>query len=519
MSAVGEYVHLTAAGYNKYGIYRRDKRGRKENISSMSSRTVNQLFSEVEKKNVLSKSDATKIEKTLECILNPKTEADKSKSERIKQRVLQHMQEEFGEKFQVDNINWETGNIEGKYDPNLMLSELHRTLERSDLKQGKRLDPAKVRKTFEKMSRLIENGVESFKDEGLTVNKLKAEVERLEEWANELWGDLSQYSGDVFNDLGLPSLAEKGRFLQEQSFAKQVNELINRIGVAPAINLQKGTFFEFLISYLPYMADELAIDEITDNIKKIQTGSKQSKVSYSSTKVGPQEGWMFGIQKNNGIQTYNLKVARSQQKIDVNLEWNNLPLKISAKNIAIYDYTRVGVVSGTPLMFMIQDISTDFVNHYLNLNSMHIDINDKKNAQQYLTHLEGQKSSIGEPSKKEVNQTMKKLLAIKAVTGKVFGREQANVMILNDNKTGKIRVVTMRDIAERIRGMSPTQLSALTVNLSGSNIMDFKGFRNDPGQDAYGIERIYTNLYAQLHQIKVNVAIQHNVLQMLNSKT
>ena len=511
MSAVGEYVHLTAAGYNAYGIYRRDSRGRKENIDSMNSRTMDQLLSEVTGKSSLSKANVKKIESILQCIFNPKTESEKAKAEQIRARVLNHIEEAFGIKLQAENINWETGDIEIQNDSDFALNLLHRTLERSDSKQGKRLDPAKVRKEIETMNLIISKGIHNFQDKNLTINELVTKVEKIEEQANELWGDLSQYSNSVFNDLGLPSLAEKGRFAQEQSFAKQVNELIERIGTAPIVNLQKGGLFNFLISYLPYMAGELSIDEVTQQIKTINVGGKARNITYSSKKVGPQQKWMLNIQKDNGFQTYHCNVSKqSPQKIDIKLEWNNSPLKISSKYVSANDFSRINVSSGNNLMFMIQDISTDFVNHYLNLNAMHIDSSDKEGAQQYLTRLKKQKNTIASATRNRVNQTMKKLLAIKAITGKVFGREQANVMVINDNQTGKIRVITMQDIAKKIKDMSSTQLSLLSINLDDTNIMNFKGFDNEPGQDEYGIERIYTNLYKQLHEIKVSASIQQN---------
>jgi hypothetical protein len=91
---------------------------------------------------------------------------------------------------------------------------------------------------------------------------------------------------------------------------------------------------------------------------------------------------------------------------------------------------------------MLQDINADFVNHFLNLYAQHGKNRDGSSSAPYDLQLNARKSAI--------LQEVKLILLYKAMTGDTNGRSSANLFVVNDAATGKVRVIDMYTLLENV---------------------------------------------------------------------
>ena len=129
---------------------------------------------------------------------------------------------------------------------------------------------------------------------------------------------------------------------------------------------------------------------------------------------------------------------KSQGKIDVLLKWQGRDLKISAKNVNL-QACYIHILSGSPFLYMIQDLNGDFVNHFINVYS----IQQKR----------GSLAAKFAKQRKDSMDAMKFILMYKALTGDNYNRNAANVFAINDNSAsgkGSIKVYTMEQLIHKI---------------------------------------------------------------------
>ena len=101
MSAIGEYVHLTAKGYNEHGITRD---GAKETYNyAAEKKRLN------ERMKVSSFNEKEKLEKALKVIFSPEDKSNVS-AEKIRNAIEKTLDESFGKS--LGEIDWSTGNVQ-----------------------------------------------------------------------------------------------------------------------------------------------------------------------------------------------------------------------------------------------------------------------------------------------------------------------------------------------------------------------------------------------------------------------
>ena len=115
---------------------------------------------------------------------------------------------------------------------------------------------------------------------------------------------------------------------------------------------------------------------------------------------------------------------------------------------------------------MLQDLDSDFVNHFLNLYAAHGKMEGQKNVGIDNSRLAAMKSGI--------LQEIKLILLYKGLTGDTSGRSSANLFIINDSSKGKVKVLDMYEIinragAQKIKG----------IKLNDKTLDEKIKFRND----------------------------------------
>ena len=423
MSAIGDYIHLTAAGYNKYGIMRNSKTENNSSFYFPSARDKEL------KKIKASLKDSVNIQKMETQLNNFFTETRNGEQSEITQNVLNAVLEQMNEKFNktLGNISVGTGDITvTKEMRDNAISQLKTFATKSG---AKRLSPSQVKNKVDQLQQVLNKlqGVEN------------TQAEELEQMLKNIELQMKNLYGEIIDTEKIPK-GTKAVLNKEKNLKSQINKAIKAYAASPAVALQKGDFFEFLVPYVLGTANEYSIKEITDMMNDLKVGGHSEDMTIKEEN--------FGIVDDEGeIQRFDfdedvLEIKKSQGKIDVNIIFNNDNIGASLKNINLSKkYGWIHTVSGSNLLFFLQDIEPVFVNHYLNLNAQHSSSkmkNEKGNDKINITLRE------------QSRLAMRSVLAAKALTGTTFGRKGADIFIVNDNKKGKVRIVNMSSIIDAL---------------------------------------------------------------------
>jgi hypothetical protein len=485
MGLIGDYIHLTAAGYNMYGIYRKQKEG-SFNFQQAKTTELNNI-----KGKIKTGVDVQSMEDELN---NFFTDIDSNNpsinATAIFNEVVSQLQSQFNNT--LGNIT-STGDITmSQQMKNNAISQLQKHAVQNSKNQ--RLRPEEVKAKVNQLQQVLQNLVNSTESgTHTTALQLAQELKEIRRQADDLYGRL--VNADKI-PRGTKNVLEK-----EKNLKNKINNAITAYAAYPALALQKGEFFEYLVPYVVGTANGLGFNEIRESMNDIKIGGKNENVSIQTENFGIVE------QAENGSQTIHsfnfdkdvLSVKSSQGKIDVILELNGENIGASLKNINLSKKgSWIHTVSGSNLLFFLQDIHPDFVNHYININAAHTG-----------------KGSISSSLRTESRQAMKSVLAAKAITGATAGRQAADVFIINDNKTGKVRIVTMEKIVNSLNKLK--DLSEVSVQLNNKNIMEQNLFINKSvsNDDRLGVQRI-SALLNSLRQIKLSSSISGTLFKNIH---
>ena len=227
------------------------------------------------------------------------------------------------------------------------------------------------------------------------------------------------------------------------------------------------------------VAEQLGVEALTkvvgDDYEEVSFDQSQFSGAFTSTAL---------------IGNVLEKTSSSQGKIDVELQWDDKQIGLSAKNIAIDpNKYQIHLVTGSSLLYMIQDRDTDFVNHFLNLFAKH--------------GRPGAITGAFRTSKELMKDEMKLILFFKALTGANYKRKAANLFVVNDSTTGRVYVKSIEGlidkVAEDINKYVGVTLNGTTFNTS------IKQFNNPVLEDSK--DRI-SALLMDVHARKVNVSLK-----------
>ena len=478
MSAIGNYIHYTAKGYEEHGITRKGTFQTWRNQRNEIIRKAAAL------RTSLTPSDREELEGVLNSLLRPA--ADDSMVAKARKEVEKIMIENF--ESSAKKINWDTGDIDWALKRSDTLSTLHRHRSEGRLKIDLEEMLNKVNKLIEiidKKAKVESNG-----------DALSLECKRLARLARQI---KDRIDDDLKKDGWVYGLTNSKKILTDDQIIKYLNSLIETYAAHPAINLQKGTAFEAMIAMAPYVAQGMAAEEAAKQIK----GSLTEEVI-----IEPSNFSSDYVSFNGFNNDYNIKTTGSisQGKVDVELTWNNKIAKISAKNVNLGNpYAQIHILSGSSLMFLIQDMDHDYVNHFLNLQVEHSVLKSKDEYQKVSKNYFGDKRKL-------IMQEMKLYLFYKALTGDNYKRKAADLFVINDNSKGEVYVYSIEDIINKIIYNERTLAQISVTNQEGINIMNLPLFKNDRVTgDATGQQRI-TSVLAQVHATKISASLRPSVL-------
>ena len=472
MSALGEYIHYTAKGYQNEGITRDG-----EFTSWVSQRAA------IKNRAAAHKSSLTIEEiKELESVIGGLKDMNLESSMIAKGRygVEDILNRSFNESTR--NIRWDALGMEWEEnEKENILGKIHRHYNEQKVLE---LD---YQKAYDKASKLYQIMFQKRFDgsypKGQVTNDCKELIKIIRALKLKIDKNLEK-RGFNYSD---NKISQK----TDYQLVRDINKMIEQYAAYPALNAQQGLAFEAAIAMAPYVAQGMAYEEAAKQI----VGDKKEFVKINSNRF------------SQSIKSYLspdvfCETNASQGKVDVELKWHSKTAKISAKNVNLSNNRWVHIVSGSSLLFLLQDININFVNHFLNLIVEHDDAEKDKGLGSFI-----------ENKKELIMQEVILILFYKALTGDNYGRSSANIFAINDNsnKYG-VRVFNMDNIIQKVvnnKGMT----SLISIKNNENQKLNMVKLQNKwINNDLDGSQRI-ANILMQLHQQKIFV--QFNAVDML----
>lgn len=483
MSVIGEYIHLTAAGYNEYGVYRKTKDKAKFDFATATNIEIGKT-----QKSIKHGINVTNLETELnQFFINRQNKTSSNSDVEIFNAIKTQLDEQFRRVGQITD----TGDVRNTEEIlNKSIAGLTETIKRNN---KQRLNPSLVKDKINRLNNIMTELARK-NEQGLTLEEVQSQTRELETLYRDLYGSLSK-------SVSIPN-GTKGILKKEATLKDKINKLIKLYAAYPPINLEKGEFMEYLVAYIGGRMNKMAIQEITANMEDLKIGGKNE-----TFKMNPE---LFGVLKEGAVNEYDtilldkaIEIQQSQYKVDVIVKLNGNDVNASVKNVKFDSIGKgyIHTVSGSNLLFYLQDIAPDLVNHYLNLNAAH-------NTKTYIEHLKS-KDKINNSERNDSRRAMQIIIAARSLTGNVLGRKTADIFIVNDNTTGKVRIITMEKLVNAIN--SAKSFGKLSVNIDNKSIYsDSYKFINDrDSSDITGIKRI-SKLINSLRKIKLETGISKN---------
>lgn len=478
MSAIGDYIHYSARGYQEHGTtvdgafnaWSSQKNIIKNRVQSSSGQTI-------DKKSL----------KEFETLLNDIQDGSNDKSELVKQKTLKVLQEQF--ENSLGEIDWSSWDVKGSNSKKGTVAKI---------KKEHKIKT--VKKRIEELERIIEEAKTITGKDSVYTRGHLTKIRKIKSAYNALTKELSET--DQAEMIQGSFTLKGGDTWDFSKIRKEVNGLISQYAAVPALNLQKGDLFENMIAYAP-----LAAKSVADRALGEVLGKEREVVSFNKTNFS---GAYITEEFENGVLNTS---ASSQGKVDVHLNWQGQDLKISAKNVNLGNGDNrswyIHLLSGSSLLYLLQDVDGDFVNHFLNLCS----VVDKTGASGALAQ-----------SKVSIINEVKLILMYKALTGDNYKRQAANIFAVNDNASGRIRLFTMGELVDKIiaSGNSSNAIyeKGITMGQSGSTFNAKLKFNNtwvggDNNPNETDAQKRISAVLSDAHSKKINVSIHSSFIKSL----
>lgn len=476
MSAIGEYIHLTAAGYNRFGTNYNssDNSGSLTyNFAMAKAKKVSQALA---KSRVASKMEKQKIERGLAAIMRPSTKNESEQVQKIREVILQKMNEDFNNK--LGNINWGSLDVSSK-----TAAEQNALSKLEIIKKA----PTHRTSTIEKRLKALHNTIP-------TITNVETRRE-LEDRLIKLEQQFNQIGREVCNDIeGVEWTKKILSSAHELSLIEELNSIITLSNMRIPIALQKGNLFEYAIALAPLVSMDLASENLNKILEDSVKGGQRSNVELNLDNFSKQIDWsklQLPKYRLNDTGTAFISTLASQEKIDVEFSLNSQnALKISAKNINFKTPYDVHILSGSSLLYLLQDEDPLLINHYLNLSTEHNEAADE---------------NINLNLLKSAREAVATIVFLKALQGGTYKRASANLFIINDNSsTYGFKIFEMPElIYKAVQNFE----SYVKIDANGQSI-DTILFKNSR-MSSY-TDRI-TRLIQDVHSYKINVALNKNI--------
>lgn len=397
---------------------------------------------------------------------------NKYKHEKVSNEIFSRFQKEvekiFEQKFAQFGINWSNGSIYMK------------KLENTQSISVQQLQNYAT--TLQNIGEQLTNKQDVSPSD---INQLNLTIKRVEAYIKTC-----QNNGIVkINDLSTND--------QAKDIIAQINNTLQLASLPWAA--ATGEVFEDFLTMATIYAQKKS-DQITDTlIKDILVGSSgRSKVSiqlnnFDSDFVNAnllQNSSAFKNKKGsiNNFTNYEFNLGTTQDKLDVNMTWNGDKLRVSAKNYKLKDNSAlIHLVSGTSLLYMIQNENVDFINHWLNIIT-----------------VSGKSDKIAKSYLQAAHTAMKTTLFAKALTGQGLGRSGvADTFIVNNRSKKHIYVWSMKEVFDAcINNLDSVKFKNYPETISNNWV----GSGKKVPSNASAQQRI-SNLIAKVHTYKLSISV------------
>lgn len=479
-STIGDYVHYRWSNYERRGIKRYDTVGAGSTYSFAAQK--NKMKAKWSGQSKMSDADKEQLRQNLAYIFNSQA-ADGSDAAQIQTAIAEKLAAQFQDA--MGNINWDTGDVVALNDSaaaSLKQSAISRIRTKSS---QKKMYVNTILSRIRNLETIIA---------GITSKTTKA---KLTTQINQVKQELSAVSGlsmEYIQSCGLPT---SGKMAQGQtismdsadSLVKDLNSIVSKTKAAIDASGQKGSLFEYAAALSKLVGQEIGQEEIKKALKSVVGGNTSSTVVVKDNFTKSINWGSLGLQE--AIDDYGNSVVvtgNSQQKVDVVYQLSDGgEVGISAKSINPYSGRDISIVSGSPLIYLIGDIDSTFVNHYLNVTAHHED--------------GGPNGSL----LTAVHEAMKVTLFYKALSGDTQNRESADILLINNNKGSGIDSIQIYDINDLVNKAAENIDAYAEITANGSKI-DSLTFDNTWAIGGWW-DRV-TRIVQQLHAQKISAALK-----------
>lgn len=296
------------------------------------------------------------------------------------------------------------------------------------------------------------------------------------------------------------------------SFAQSIEELQKIL--AGGSSTIHGSYAEYVVALMSAVAENKAKNGVNDILINFEKNLQNIGGQHTSAAFSIDNSHFFGkanvseiignrhqiYDKNSGI-VYTANTT--QDKVDVNIQFNGVSLPASIKNLNLANtkFKDIHLLSGVGILALLNQ-EAQFVNHWLNLSPVRVGGPQmtQKNAPSGVKEAE--------------DKNMKFLMAYRALAGGRTTKEGTNslakIFIVNDNSTGRFKVFGMNTILKNIQNNLDLLNIKTTPDLfSMKNIWEGRGL-------GYGSENAYrrvTKMLAQLNATKLYVSIDNSIIK------
>ena len=472
-SALGDYVHLRASNYLKFGT---NRNGTNNTYNYINARQfLNQRLGSV--KTIKNQGTIDELSRRLAANTSQKMDMAEQKWKRTQQRfidqilkiIIERAKNVTGERRQqsmATGKGWVTIS-QGNSKKPVQISTTQQwasSMSHAELMQIRK----KARVYFREMQNLVNE-----------INKNKGEVPIPQEKFDRLCTLAARFSGLT---------PENG-----ESALRMAETAVKEGQYLSAYSHVAGAFGEMLVAACDDKAVQTAHGEMRKFLQQRVVGNKTSDiyVSYSDLVTKP-ETFKKGGKDDRGVE---YRLGQSKDKVDVQIKINDEEVFANVKSYTGFENStqRVSLVEGTPFLsalIYLNNVLPNFGNHWLNFHAMH----KRDNA------------SLGfnTSNMEEADQIVKTELAFEALSsGNALKQntKNANVFVYINRATGQVYVKTVAEILQDLSrfGGSLNSISDWRIR------NDFQVAESQEKKEAAITTRL-SKILGQLHGKKISIS-------------
>ena len=472
----------------------------------------------------------------------------------IREQILKDMQKEFGASLQL--IDWNTGNVKSsgsismtkKMENNLSLPNKIRRNKRNDQGRKNYSPGSKLQTVMERYNAAI-SFFNKYGSSLLSDKKIIEFNKQMKKIAAEIQSAAKTIQSELKTDPDTQIILNTGNFRKIISYAttfsleddtkstfsmqtliQDMNEIIKLLQTSYSLKLQKGELLEisaYYASLLPELAYKIANKEANETIenivKNLMQNNRSEKVGLSQRSSPEIKLDLFdqniadliSLKKYTKTKNNTLRLQGSvQDKTDIVFGWSlenpslsNQKFRISAKNVNLAKdafFKNITIVSGSSLLYMIQQADATLVNHFLNIS-----VERNKEADKGIKMTS---RGLTETFISRVHKELEAFLILEAFIG--TRGDPASIFLVNDNSQhGRVRAFNMSTLLNNLT----ESMNFFTVKIGDGKISDLvETIKNDYSEN--GPEARIAQVLQQIHQKKVSVSFDPAYLKNENFK-